>query len=184
MTSVCLILWFLECHEAEPYFCPPVLRLVDFHGIYCQAACPALGQGSADEGIGQPVCSRPGFKQALKTSEELGLQYSYLKNMFATLVHKQGKFLAPEKVIPANDFLEREKSGHSLWPWLAALLLQCVFTHIFLDLDSFLISSLEMSKTAIVWESFLRNNQSCIFCSPSFCLLYKKFKEKRSPERR
>lgn len=104
--------------------------------------------------------------------------------MFATLVHKQGKFLAPEKVVPANDFLEREKSGHSLWPWLAALILQRVLTRIFLDLDLFLISSLEMSKSAAVWESFLRNNQSCIFCSPSFCLLYKKFKQKRSPERR
>ena len=108
MTSVCLILWFLECREAGPYFCPPVLRLVDFHGICCQAACPALGQRSTDEGVRQPFCSWPGFKQALKTRKESGLQFSYLKNMFASLVHKQGKFLATEKVVPVKDFLEWE----------------------------------------------------------------------------
>lgn len=79
MTNVCLILWFLEYREAWLYFCPPVLRLVDFHRICCQAACPALGQGSTDEGVWQSVCSQPGFKQALKTSKESGLQYSYLK---------------------------------------------------------------------------------------------------------
>lgn len=46
------------------------------------------------------------FKQALKTSKESGLQYSYLKKMFTTLVHRQEKFLAPEKVVQAKDFLE------------------------------------------------------------------------------
>lgn len=49
------MLWFLDGHEAGPYFCPPVLRLADFHSVCCQTAHPASGQGGPEEGIQKPA---------------------------------------------------------------------------------------------------------------------------------